>query len=226
MRLAILVSLVCWAGVAACCVFSGSDDPRQPQPSEPVEPILERLSEQALTVPDLMLLAASPPDELRAAALDAPAPAADAIVQRLTPAARADLPSLPLTCAWRTRPLTGRPWVCAWVTQPVPTYVNGDPTRPNRPTALLVSFKRPASTGGFPIPGGRGGHLQVGPDYVFLPNRVPFLTQDQHGQIRLTITVPEQLAGLQVWFQLLVGDDRVPARAVPTDAVHVTFGNR
>lgn len=137
---------------------------------------------------------------------------------------------LPIVGKPTTRPIPGEPFVLHWMTRAVPP-------RPNLSTALLISLDEPEAAQ--PIPGARGSMLQVPPDFVLIPDRVgsfdddngglagPFrFVQDSHGAVVLQMTWPSQLAGITVWCQLLVEDNRVAAGCVSTPMVVVRVGSQ
>ena len=158
---------------------------------------------------------------------------------------------LPVVLYHFERPVVGSTFAIYWLSQyvsrgslgnyvegfappwrvPSPMALVGD--RPDRTCALLVTLREPDEAA--PIPGGRGGILQVPPDFVLVPDRLPALpttrrplpidfAQDTAGKVRLWLTLPEQLRGLRVWVQLLMADDRVEAGCVPTPMVELTIG--
>jgi len=215
--------VLAWISVIGCVVGE----------LEPEPPLLERVRSQAIT-------------QENATPMLAARVMSDADMSPTTPASvhirhAAQLPNvaggLPITCGARTRPRTGRTWTCNWLTQAVASYpegIAGPALRPDLPTALLVTLRPPPEPQA--IPGGLGGMLQVPPDYVLVPERVPSLegrparvldlVQDDRGQVRLTVRWPAELAGLSVWCQLLVADGRVPAGCVPTPMVEIHVGRQ
>ena len=171
---------------------------------------------------------------------------------------------LPVLLPPATRPLTGQEFILRWVTRYVASYPEGvedsyDPAkrippnywtipsietyhpalRPDLPCALLLTLNEPGPPQ--PISGGRGGMLQVPPDYVLVPQRilepdriepwnrpgVPFeFVQDQYGKIMLRLTIPYNINGLRVWCQLLVADYRVPCGSVSTPMIELNIGTK
>lgn len=168
----------------------------------------------ALTLPALLLEAPSPPKP----------PIAQ--IRLRWPTSFADVEGgLPGVFDWQHRPVVGTRTGIKWTT-------NWAPPRPNVNTALLVTLREPPQAQ--PIPGGRGGMLQVPPDIVLTPRRprevesdgmlaVQF-DQDEDGVIALWVNWPRAWLGLRVWCQLLVEDARVPAGCVPTPMIEMVIG--
>lgn len=108
--------------------------------------------------------------------------------------------------------------------------------RPDLQCILLVSLIEPGPP--TVIEGGAGGMMAVPPDYILTPTRVdrisPWyrpdvpmeLVQNQYGKVMLRILWPSQLAGLTIWCQLLVEDDRVPAGCVSTPMIEIHVGTK
>ena len=136
---------------------------------------------------------------------------------------------LPILQRPEMRPVAGKAWQMVWLTN----YVE---PRPDRQTALLVSLRPPGEPQ--PIYGAAGAMMQVPPDYVLVPTRVPEtdlgerpmvpfeFVQNPSGQIMLRIIWPHMLEGATVWCQLLVADDRVPAGCVSTPMLEIHVGAR
>lgn len=155
---------------------------------------------------------------LHAAMLDAqPDRYASAIVRYPTSLANVE-GGLPIVVPPTSRPIGDKPFTLGWTTRPT-----APPDFPSARVALLATLKPPPPAQ--PIPGGRGGMLQVPPDYVFMPDQVPWLFRDG-GRVRFDMTFLRQLAGLRVWVQLIVEDHRTPAGVTVAPMVELTVGTK
>ena len=197
MREAILIALMCW--MVFGCVACGT-----------TKTFLDDVAEQASTD--------NPFQQTHAAMLDG---AEEQVVYSRATITHTNqladvLGGLPIVVPPDTRPMVGVPFTVGWTTRPTASF-------PNRRTALVVSLRPPPEPA--LIPGGGGGTLMLHPDFVFEPNKVPWLTQ-YDGEVRLDFTFAQGLLGLRIWMQLLVDDDRVPGRAIGTPLLVLTVGNR
>lgn len=215
--------ILAWVSIVGCAVSE----------LEPPTPLLERVRADAITQENATPMLAA---RVMVDAEMSPTRPASVHVRHATELPAVDS-GLPILCPPRRLPVVGTAWSCNWLTQAVPTYpegIAGGALRPDLPTALLVTLKEPTEPQA--IPGGSGGVLQVPPDYVLVPERVRQLedrpdrvldfVQDDRGQVRLTVRWPAELAGLSLWCQLLVADNRVPAGCVPTPMLEIHVGRK